>query len=140
MAAQGGFVRIFLEEGSAAVKLLREVAETIPVWSGAVAAKPPDKEDRSSHEHLHRILRGSGLTGDGENMLEGERFEPLDPLSNREIQILALVANGASNRAIAEALFVSENTIKFHLKNIYSKLAVTGRAQAIHAAHQMGMI
>ena len=140
LAAQGGFVRIFLEEGSAAVKLLREVAETIPVWSGAVAAKPPDKEDRSSHEHLHRILRGSGLTGDGENMLEGERFEPLDPLSNREIQILALVANGASNRAIAEALFVSENTIKFHLKNIYSKLAVTGRAQAIHAAHQMGMI
>ena len=51
-------------------------------------------------------------------------------LSARESEVLALVASGLSNRAIAEALFVSENTVRTHLKAVFRKLGVTSRGQA----------
>jgi len=51
-------------------------------------------------------------------------------LSARESEVLALVASGLSNRAIAEALFVSENTVRTHLKAVFRKLGVTSRSQA----------
>jgi LuxR family maltose regulon positive regulatory protein len=50
------------------------------------------------------------------------------------------LANGVSNKEMAERIFVSENTVKFHLKNIYSKLAVSNRLQAICTARQLGLI
>ena len=53
---------------------------------------------------------------------------------------LVFLANGVSNREMAGRIFVSENTVKFHLKNIYSKLAVSSRLQAVAAARQMGLI
>ncbi|CAB3961091.1 MULTISPECIES: LuxR C-terminal-related transcriptional regulator [Burkholderia] len=52
-------------------------------------------------------------------------------LSQREQEILRLLCSGASNREISEKLFLSENTVKFHLKNVYLKLDVKNRAQAI---------
>ncbi|MCR5893178.1 LuxR family transcriptional regulator [Burkholderia sp. HAN2018] len=76
-------------------------------------------------------------------MLDGtERAEPLPKanvqkaawsslLSQREDEILRLLCSGASNREISEKLFLSENTVKFHLKNLYLKLDVKNRAQAI---------
>lgn len=57
-------------------------------------------------------------------------------LSQREHEILRLVCSGASNREISERLFLSENTVKFHLKNLYAKLDVKSRAQAILKAQQ----
>ncbi len=51
-------------------------------------------------------------------------------LSARESEVLALVASGLSNRAIAEALFVSDNTVRTHLKAVFRKLGVTSRSQA----------
>src|SRR3546814_20395418 len=67
-------------------------------------------------------------------------FQPLEPLTDREKQILVYLANGVSNKEIARRIFVSENTVKFHLKNIYSKLAVSSRLQAINAARQMSLL
>src|SRR3546814_14980524 len=64
----------------------------------------------------------------------GASFQPLEPLTDREKQILVYLANGVSNKEIARRIFVSENTVKFHLKNIYSKLAVSSRLQAINPA------
>lgn len=52
-------------------------------------------------------------------------------LSQREQEILQLLCSGASNREISEKLFLSENTVKFHLKNLYVKMDVKNRAQAI---------
>ena len=140
LAAPGGFIRIFLEEGPAVLGLLRELGETMRQSAANARETTSPETGRAAYDHLHRVLKASGIEVASAAALEGERFEPLEPLTEREVQILALVADGASNRAIASKLFVSENTVKFHLKNIYSKLAVTGRAQAIHAAHQMGMI
>lgn len=63
-----------------------------------------------------------------------------DPLSPREVEILRLVATGASNREIAENLFITEGTVKNHLSSILSKLGVRDRMQAILKAREYGII
>ncbi|WP_277396979.1 response regulator transcription factor [Paraburkholderia sp. Ac-20342] len=61
-------------------------------------------------------------------------------LSRRESEILRLVAEGLSNRDIAERLFLSRLTVESHIKQIYRKLAVSSRTQAAHAARQWGLL
>ena len=73
-----------------------------------------------------------------------ERTQPLDaedlPLTRRELEILQLVASGMTNGAIARRLWVTEQTVKFHLRNIYRKLDVANRTQASHFAHARGLL
>ncbi len=63
-----------------------------------------------------------------------------DPLSPREIEIIRLVATGASNKEIAEKLVISEGTVKNHLSSILSKLSVRDRMQAVLKAKELGII
>ena len=63
-----------------------------------------------------------------------------DLLSNREFEILKLVAQGMSNREIAEFLFLSKYTIECHIKHIYRKLSVSSRSKAINTARSMGLL
>ena len=65
---------------------------------------------------------------------------PIEELTDREREILVFLANGVSNRQMADRIFVSENTVKFHLKNIYSKLAVSNRLQAVTTARHLGIV
>jgi len=62
------------------------------------------------------------------------------PLTTREIEILQLVAAGSANGEIARRLWVTEQTVKFHLSNIYRKLEVGNRTQASHYAHVNGLV
>ncbi|THJ31576.1 hypothetical protein E8K88_14785 [Lampropedia aestuarii] len=64
---------------------------------------------------------------------------PADALSERELQILSLLANALPNKRIAQALGVSPETIKWHLKNIYTKLSVFSRNEAIVVARELGV-
>ncbi|TVR57804.1 MAG: hypothetical protein EA426_11450 [Spirochaetaceae bacterium] len=64
----------------------------------------------------------------------------IEPLSRRELDVLRLVAEGRSNAEIADALFVSLNTVKWHTGNIYSKLAVEGRTAAAARARDLGLL
>ena len=69
------------------------------------------------------------------------RGPPCAPqLTARELEILRWVAAGASNGAIAQELFISEQTIKFHLSNVYRKLGVSNRTQASHIAYHHGLL
>ena len=61
-------------------------------------------------------------------------------LSPRELKVLGLIAQGWSNQQIADALYLSVNTIEFHAKSIFRKLAVKSRTQAVHQAMQHGLI
>ena len=63
-----------------------------------------------------------------------------NPLSNRELEILKLVAQGKSNKELASELFISVNTVKVHLSNIFQKLNVSSRAEAIVYAIETGLI
>jgi DNA-binding NarL/FixJ family response regulator len=68
------------------------------------------------------------------------RSDPLDSLTGREIEILRLVAEGLSNKAVAQALAVSENTVKYHMKNILQKLGVQNRTEAATCAIRAGLL
>jgi DNA-binding NarL/FixJ family response regulator len=63
-----------------------------------------------------------------------------DMLTARELEILRLVAAGLSNNRIAAQLWVAEQTVKFHLSNIYRKLGLANRTEASHYAHMHGLL
>lgn len=62
------------------------------------------------------------------------------PLSERETELLRLIAKGFSFEAVAELLCISPHTVVTHVKNIYKKLAVHSRGEAVHEARQMGLL
>jgi len=70
----------------------------------------------------------------------GRSSDLLEPLSPREVEILRLMANGATNREIAAQLVLAEGTVKNHVTNILSKLGVTDRTAAAMKAKEMGLI
>ena len=61
-------------------------------------------------------------------------------LTNRESEVLRLIASGARNKEIADQLFLTVNTVKFHIENIYEKLDVQTRTQAVRAARERGLL
>jgi DNA-binding NarL/FixJ family response regulator len=75
----------------------------------------------------------------------GEKVDPGPPverasLTDRELQILQLVAAGATNGQIARQLWITQQTVKFHVSNIYRKLDVANRTEACHYAHVNGLV
>jgi predicted ATPase/DNA-binding CsgD family transcriptional regulator len=64
----------------------------------------------------------------------------IEPLSQREIEILRLISDGLSNHAIAQKLFLSDNTIKWYNKQIYAKLGVKSRTEAVSLARQFSLL
>ena len=62
------------------------------------------------------------------------------PLTSRELEVLQLVAAGSTNSEIAQKLWVTEQTVKFHLSNVYRKLEVGNRTEASHYAHVNGLV
>ena len=61
-------------------------------------------------------------------------------LTKREIEVLSLIAQGHSSKEAADVLFVSKRTVDFHLANIYDKLQVNNRVQALRMATRLGLI
>ncbi|MET9629656.1 response regulator transcription factor [Lentzea sp. NPDC006480] len=97
-------------------------------------------------DELHRAIRSAHA---GEAVLSpavatrllGQVREPAEePLSARELDVLALVARGSTNRAVAAALFISEATVKTHLLHVYAKLGVSDRAAAVAVAYERGLL
>lgn len=72
-------------------------------------------------------------------VLRGMR-KPLPKLTEREVEVLRLLAKGSTNKEIAQVLFVSEATVKSHLVHIFTKLEVDSRSRAIHVAQETGLI
>jgi LuxR family maltose regulon positive regulatory protein len=64
----------------------------------------------------------------------------VDPLTKRELDVLSLLAQRFSNKEIADQLCISTTTVKGHLQNIYGKLAVNKRREAIDRANKLGII
>lgn len=71
---------------------------------------------------------------------EGPAKKPEDELTPRERDVLKLVAEGATNREVAQALSLSEHTVNFHMKNIFRKLHLRNRAQAVAYAIRSGLV
>ncbi|ADJ47266.1 two-component system response regulator [Amycolatopsis mediterranei S699] len=96
-------------------------------------------------EELFRAVRsaaagGLGLAPEIVDGLVGQVVSPDPDLTTREIEVIRLLASGRSNRAIAEALFLSEATVKTHLVRIYRKLGADNRAAAVSEAVRRGLL
>lgn len=76
----------------------------------------------------------------GARLMERVRQPEQEMVSEREMEVLRLVASGSTNRDIAEALFVSEATVKTHVLHIFAKLGVNDRAAAVAAAFEKGIL
>lgn len=71
---------------------------------------------------------------------QGRAINALESLTARELEVLRLLARGLRNKEIAARLYVSERTVNFHLANIYQKLNVSGRTEALSKAHEQGLL
>ena len=113
----------------------------------AYALKTARAEDvaatvRQAFDHTIFFARTASTNGDAAgriHALEPDKAEELG-LTRREREILALVAEGHSNRELAGRLWVTEQTVKFHLSNIYRKLEVANRTEASRWAHRHGLV
>ncbi len=133
LAKPGRYIRCFLDEGDGVIQLLREAYQKIFVnGSGENAVLDSDQA------FLEELLSASGLDLTRDRGKSAKTTT--QPLSDREKEMLLYLADGLSNRDMAQRLFVSENTIKFHLKNIYAKLGVANRLQAINASREIGLV
>ena len=137
LARGGRYVRCLIDEGDTVVQLLRHEYENLLQTSTSLAT-PESERARGAPErsYIAQLLTACGVDI-GPPRAMGQVVEPL---SGREQEILRHLANGASNKVLACQLFVSENTVKFHLKNIYGKLGVKGRLEAINAARAVRLV
>lgn len=101
-------------------------------------------------DHAYKLTAQSALasSGPGQNgiayeqdsLAQNELSEHQSPLSEREQEVIALLAQGLRDREISEQLFISERTVKFHTKNMLEKLGVKTRAQAVFCATKQGWL
>jgi DNA-binding NarL/FixJ family response regulator len=89
---------------------------------------------------LRQALAGTVFQSAGIFANAGANLAAVSGLTVKEHEILNLLSSGMSNRQIAQELWVAEQTVKFHLTNIYRKLEVKNRTAAIHAAQSRGLI
>ncbi len=126
LAEPGGFIRTFVDEGQPMASLLYEALNR-----------------GISPEYVQRLLAAFPVTAPEEaasTKSQVDQSKLIEPLSEREIEVLQLIAKGLTNQVIATRLVLSPHTIKTHTRNIYSKLAVNNRTQAVDIARTLGIL
>ena len=119
LAEPGGFIRRFLDEGPSLARLLNATGDR---------GVDPDYRDRL----LTAFSETAPTPGPGSAAL-------VDPLSKRELVVLGLIADGLSNQAISERLFLALSTVKGHNQRIFDKLGVKRRTEAVARARELGL-
>ena len=140
-----------LEEGVPPVLLLsNDPGEVIhltdfTVWGILPREASPEELSAAVHALAEGLWVGSPALA--QSLLERQPVSMLDdaervinPLTDRERQVLQLTAEGLANKQIAAALDISENTVKFHLSSLYAKLGVTSRTEAVRAGARRGWV
>jgi len=125
LAEPGGFLRLFVDEGPAMRGLVREARERgeFPEYADRILAAFPD------------VPRGSAKDVDAETTRGSVGF-----LSDREREVLLLLADGLSNQDIGGKLFISPHTVKVHVRNIFEKLGAQSRGSAVAKARSLGLL
>ncbi len=118
---------------------------SLPVW-GVLPAEASAEELLAA---LHALAEGlwvgaptlvQSLLERHPEPMQVDAGQVVDPLTERERQVLQLVAEGLANKQIASSLEISENTVKFHLSSLYAKLGVTNRTEAVRTGARRGWV
>lgn len=122
LAEPEGYVRIFVDEGQPMAELLYQAATRgiFPEYCGRLLASFPESKAVK-------------------NDTQAKAGELIEPLSEREVEVLQLISEGLSNSETAQRLYLSLNTVKGHTRNIYAKLNVNSRTQAVAKARALGI-
>jgi LuxR family maltose regulon positive regulatory protein len=126
LAQPGGFLRVFVDLGPAMVPLLSRLAEL-------------EREP----QYIRRILADfapSPLQRHPQRLGQKDHLAIVESLTNREHEILELLAQRLSDKEIAQALHISPHTVRKHTSNLYGKLQVAGRRQAVSKAKALGLL
>jgi LuxR family maltose regulon positive regulatory protein len=139
LAEPGGFIRPFVDLGPQMADLLKRLH-----WQ------------RIARDYIEKIMAAFGQEGEqrvvskaadqpiasaNHPLRKSTPTQPLvDPLTNRELDVLDLLAQRLSNKEIADKLFISPTTVKGHLQNIYGKLKVSKRREAVEKAKNIGIL
>lgn len=143
LAEPEGFVRVFVDEGEAMRNVIRD-------WRLEIRRQKRD----GGEEKLNRLLvyadRLLAAFPDQRPQLPVTNYPSpistlqslllVEPLSEREIEVLRFIAAGMSNQDIAQKLVVALSTVQWHIKNIYGKLSVHSRTQAVARARDLGLL
>jgi LuxR family maltose regulon positive regulatory protein len=131
LAEPEGYVRVFVDEGTQMATLLRQAA------AYGVA---PDYVNRLLASFKVKTKDEGRMTEAPPSSLAARSSSLVEPLTKRECEVLGLVVHGLSNQEIADALFISVGTVKTHVHNIYGKLDVRDRPQAIARAGELNLV
>jgi LuxR family maltose regulon positive regulatory protein len=133
LAEPEGYARLFVDEGPPMAALLHEAhtRAIMPTYVAKLLAAFPG---------FGLPILDFGLTAPKIQNPKSKIQNLIEPLSNRELEILALIARGLTNAEIAQQVFISAQTVKVHTRNIYGKLEVNSRTQAVAKARALGLL
>ncbi len=117
---QGNYIRLFLDEGKPMTELLQHAV--------------------SKNIHTSQVQLLLAVSGSVEENKSTSVSALIEPLTERELEVLNYLATGMPNQAISERLFVSLAAVKWHARNIYGKLEVNNRTQAVAKARELGLL
>jgi LuxR family maltose regulon positive regulatory protein len=152
LAERERYIRIFISEGAPMIRLLLRVREArqngdlditiapameyinqllviLGVAPGAVLESEPKVEKPHTSNGTHNLQISPNLV-----------VNLPTPLSEREVEVLRLIAEGKTNSGIADSLYISVSTVKTHINNLYSKLGVETRTQALARAREYHLL
>ncbi|NLG99171.1 MAG: winged helix-turn-helix transcriptional regulator [Chloroflexi bacterium] len=138
LGEHGGYVRVFLDEGEPIAQILSGIlrdensAEDLRPYAARLVSAFPE----SVFACDFAPKPPSAVAPDFAAPLLPE----VEPLTDRELEILRLIAQGLTNRQIADRLYISTGTVKVHTNNIYSKLGVNSRTSAVARARLLGLL
>jgi LuxR family maltose regulon positive regulatory protein len=133
LAEPGGFIRPFLDQGAEAANLLGLLLLQNPT-------QPYARQVLEAFGSEKTASSGNRSEDHGQSRSSSQGDPLIQPLSAREIEALKFLARGVSNKAIADALFISLETVKRHLSTIYRKLDVKNRHEAVVVAKSLGIL
>jgi LuxR family maltose regulon positive regulatory protein len=131
LAAPGDYVRRFVDDGRSIAHLLPLVRAAAPGFVDSLIAAFAAESTEAGTPRLH--VPGASIWQDADGRL-------LETLTARELDVLRLMAQGASNAEIAAGLTVSLGTAKWHVGHVLAKLGATSRTQALLRAQQVGLV
>jgi LuxR family maltose regulon positive regulatory protein len=136
LAAPEGYLQVFIDEGPPMAALLRQLLAGRRQDGLATVDAP--------REYLARLVEAFEQAGLPVRLPVRSGgvvvAELVEPLTERELEVLRLLAAGASNRAIAEELVVTLDTVKRHVSHLFTKLEVANRTQAVARAREVGLL
>lgn len=137
LAQPEGFIRVFVDEGEP----LRLLISEFRLW---IVQQPSTEQNIQLQTYLDQLFANFAREQrpqDEPLLRKPPKIQNLlDPLSDREVEVLQLIVAGLSNSEIAARLFISNSTVKTHINRIFSKLAVQSRTQVFVRARELGLV